>query len=304
MIPPAWNDVWICAWPQGHIQATGVDARGRTQYRYHDAWRVLRDQAKFDHVLDFGRALPALRGAVDRDLRLTGAACDRVLAVATRLLDIGFFRIGSECYAEENDTYGLTTLRRRHARVVGDEVVFDYPAKDGKRRLQAVVDSDVRDVITMLRQRRSGGDNLFAWQERPHGPWREVRSADINAYVKNRTGFDCSAKDFRTWHATVLAAVALSVSVGPTSPWARKRCVSRAMQEVAYYLGDTPRVTRRSYVDPRVVDRYLAGQTVASALGQLGSGLSFGDLSTQGAVEEAVLDLLDPRPAAERRTAS
>jgi DNA topoisomerase-1 len=295
VIPPAWREVWICPYPNGHIQATGVDARGRTQYRYHDQWRQQRDRAKFDHMLEFARALPRLREAVAADLRGSELSEARVLAGAVRLLDLGFFRIGSECYAEENQTYGLTTLLRSHVHVDGQSVVFDFPAKGGKRRLQAIVDEDVRDLVASLRRRRGGGDALLAWK-RPGGRgdrrWVAVDSDAVNAYVRDRAAVECSAKDFRTWNATVLAAVALSVSTGAASPTARKRCVARAMTEVSHYLGNTPAVVRRSYVDPRVVDRFYGGMTIAPALGHLGEEAKFGEVATRGAVEEAVIDLL------------
>jgi DNA topoisomerase-1 len=298
-IPPAWTDVWICPWPNGHIQAVGLDARGRKQYRYHDVWRQRRDQEKFDHMLDFARALPTLRRTICEHLALDGLPRQRVLACATRLLDLGFFRIGTEGYVEQNQTYGLATIRKEHTKVgPGDLVTFDYPAKSGKQRLQAVADPDVVEVVRALKRRRVGGPELLAWR-RPDGGWCDVRSVDINDYVKEATGGDFTAKDFRTWNATVLAAVALAVSVEAAhSPTARKRAVSRAVAEVAHYLGNTPAVCRASYIDPRIVDRYRAGATVADALHRLGKDVEFGRLSTQGAIEEAVLDLLEDAPPA------
>ena len=305
VIPPAWQDVWISPLVNGHIQATGVDARGRTQYRYHDAWRLRRDQEKFDHMLVFARALPRLRERVCDHLSATigepeDLRCERVLSCAVRLLDLGFFRIGSDSYAEENQTYGLASMRKRHAQVHGDTVTFDFMAKGSKRRLQSVVDPDVAAVITALKSRRGGGSDLLAWrrQDGRRVTWVDVRSDDINNFVRSQSGIVCSAKDFRTWNATVLAAVALAVGAQAASETARKRCVTRAMQEVAHYLGNTPAVVRRSYVDPRIVDRYLHGQTIAAALGALGRDVEFGHPSTQGTVEEAVLDLLDDAPPA------
>ncbi|HWG73999.1 MAG TPA: hypothetical protein VG184_08090 [Acidimicrobiales bacterium] len=305
VIPPAWKQVWICPWPNGHIQATGVDARGRTQYRYHDRWRVHQDREKFDHMVVFARALPTLRARVESHLGGEDLGRERVLACATRLLDLGFFRIGSDCYAEENQTYGLATMLKRHVQVRRDTVSFDFEAKGGKRRIQTIVDPEVASVVAALARRRSGGDELLAWRRIRTGAapgagragrarWVDVSSDDINAYIREQAGIDCSAKDFRTWNATVLAAVALSVCSPSGSPATRQRRTARAMNEVAHYLGNTPAVVRRSYVDPRVVDRFARGQTIASALGQLGEGTTFGQLSTQGAIEEAVLDLLDP----------
>ena len=300
VIPPAWQNVWISPAANGHIQATGVDARGRTQYRYHDAWRVRRDQEKFDHMLVFARTLPDLRAKVCEHLAADDLGCERVLSCATRLLDLGFFRIGSDSYAEENQTYGLASMLKRHAHVEGDTVTFDFMAKGSKRRLQSVVDADVAEVIRALKARRGGGPDLLAWQRRVgrRVTWVDVHSDDINQFVRDQAGVACSAKDFRTWNATVLASVALAVGAGATTPTARKRCVAMAMKEVAHYLGNTPAVVRRSYVDPRVVDRYHHGETVAPALASLGEGVAFGHPSTQGAVEEAVLHLLDVAPPA------
>ncbi len=296
-IPPAWTDVWICEDPRGHIQATGFDARGRKQYRYHDSWRERRDREKFEHMVAFAQALPALRRKVAGDLATEGLTRERVLACATRLLDLGFFRIGTEGYAEENQTYGLATIHRSHVKLLGNATVqFDYVSKSGKRRIQSVVDPEVYAVIEALKRRRGGKPELLAYRE--GGRWVDVRSTDINAYVKEATGGEFTAKDFRTWNATVFAAVALAVSTEATSPTARKRAVTRAVKEVAHYLGNTPAVARSSYVDPRVVDRYLAGDTMVAALDVLArsAGDGEGSLLTQGRLEEAVLDLLDGSP--------
>src|SRR4051794_33930292 len=181
-IPPAWEEVWICADPLGHIQATGVDARSRKQYRYHDLWRERRDRQKFAAMLSFGRSLPELRGQVVRDLRRRKISRERVLACAVRLLDRGFFRIGSEDYAEENETYGIATMRKRHVMVTGEGVVFDYEAKGGKRRVQVIGDRAISGLVKQLRQRRAGGHELLAY--RNGREWRDVRSADINEYIK------------------------------------------------------------------------------------------------------------------------
>ena len=297
VIPPAWSDVWICPYPMGHIQAVGTDAAGRKQYRYHDAWRLRRDQEKFDHMLEFAAALPKMRHVICEHLRQEGLTRDRVLACTTRLLDLGFFRIGTEGYAEQNQTYGLATMRRSHAKLKDGIVTFDYKAKGGKRRIQSLVDPDVYTVIEALKQRTGGGRELLAY-EGADG-WVDVKSADITAYVKDVTGGDFTAKDFRTWNATVLAAVALAVSVEAAhSKTARKRAITRAVKEVADYLGNTPAVARASYVDPRVIDRYQAGVTISGVLHKLGDEAGFGQLATQGAIEEAVLDLLEDAPTA------
>ena len=264
-IPPAWTDVWICPYADGHIQAMGTDAAGRRQYRYHDAWRTRRDAQKFDHMLRFARVLPRLRKRIAADLTSTDELTyERVLACAARLLDLGFFRIGTEGYAETNQTYGLATMRKEHVRVSGDKVRFDYVAKSGKRRLQSVVDPEVAAVVRALKRRRGGGQELLAY--RRDGAWYDVRSADVNAYLKAVTGEEITAKDFRTWNATVLAAVALAVSEEARSEAARKRAIARAMCEVSHYLGNTPAVCRASYVDPRVVECFREGRTVARAV--------------------------------------
>jgi DNA topoisomerase IB len=292
VIPPAWENVWICPYPYGHIQAVGTDAAGRRQYVYHDRWRDRRDAEKFDEMIRFARALPGLREAAAGHLRRRGLTRERVLACAVRLLDRGFFRIGTEEYAEDNGTYGLATMRKGHARLgEGGIITFDYPSKGGKRRVQSLVDRDVYRVVEALKKRRGGGPELLAYKDVRR--WVDVRSDDINDYIKAVTKDDFSAKDFRTWNATVLAALGLAVSgEAASSPTARKRAISRAIGEVAYHLGNTPAVCRASYIDPRVFDRYRDGLTIGGALAELGD-VDDGEPATQGAIEEAVLDLLD-----------
>jgi DNA topoisomerase IB len=289
-IPPAWEDVWISPDPLGHIQATGVDAAGRLQYRYHDAWHVQRARVKFADMEEFAAALPALRVKVADDLAASGMPRERVLAAMVRLLDRGFFRIGCEDYAVTNGSYGLATMLREHVTSDGDALVFDYPAKSGRRRLQQVVDADVAEVVRTLRRRRSGGEELFAFKDDRR--WVDVRSDDVNAYLKQRIGLDASAKDFRTWGATVLCAVALGVA--EAVPGRRtatiKRIQAQAIREVARYLGNTPAVCRASYVDPRVLDRHAAGDTIGAALKHLGEEPDAGPVPE--AVERAVLRLL------------
>jgi DNA topoisomerase I len=294
-IPPAWKDVWICPIPTGHLQAVGTDAAGRRQYLYHEAWRTRRDQAKFDHMLEFAHALPGLRERAAEHLAADGLDRERVLACATRLLDRGFFRMGTEGYAEQNQTYGLATIQKRHVRLDGDLITFDYAAKSGKRRLQSVLDPPVREVVAQLKRRR-GGPDLLAYKR--GRAWVDVRSDDINDYIKEQTGGDFTAKDFRTWTATVLAAVAMASSFPQArSRTARARAISRAVQEVANYLGNTPAVCRASYIDPRVFDRYRSGLTIAGALDQLGEVGEPGEPAHQGPIEEAVLDLIEEKHA-------
>jgi DNA topoisomerase IB len=290
VIPPAWRDVWICPYPGGHIQATGIDAVGRKQYLYHPRWRERRDQQKFDDMVAFAGVLPALRAHVDARLREDGLGRERVLACAVRLLDRGLFRIGSEDYAVRNETYGLATMKKRHVRLRGGVLVFDYPAKHGKRRVQAMVDPVVADIVAALKARRGGTDELLAFKER--GRWVDVRSSDINTFLKEATDRDVSAKDFRTWGATVLAAVALAVSGrAPDTKTGRRRAINRAVQEVAHYLGNTPAVARASYIDPRVFDRYADGQTI-DARHVAAGGDGEDATAIQGPIEEAVLELL------------
>jgi DNA topoisomerase-1 len=291
-IPPAWRDVWICLDPLGHLQATGFDAAGRQQYRYHDRWRARRDRQKFDDMIEFGRALPRLRRRVTRDLRGDDALTrTRVLASATRLLDLGFFRIGSEGYAEDNQTYGLATMLKRHVSVEDREVVFDYPAKGGQRRVQAIADDDVRAVVAELKARRGGGPELLAFRDGRR--WVDVRSPDINSYVKEIARGDFTAKDFRTWNATVLAAVALAAAGPGATKTSRRRAVSAAVKTVAAYLGNTPAVCRASYVDPRVIDRFESGDTIAATLERLGGEPDLANPRKRVRIEAAVLDLLE-----------
>ncbi|HET8592580.1 MAG TPA: DNA topoisomerase IB, partial [Solirubrobacterales bacterium] len=262
-IPPGWEDVWICPDPHGHIQATGVDARGRKQYRYHDRWRERRDREKFELMLDFARSLPALRERVERDLRRRRVSRERVLACAIRLLDRGFFRIGSEDYAAENETYGVATMRKRHVTVRDRGVVFDYEGKGGKRRVQVVGDRAVTRLVRTLRGRRGGGHELLAYRDGRN--WRDVRSEDINAYIKEAVGEGHSAKSFRTWNATVLAAVLLAAEARErdvVTKAARNRAKRAAVRRTAQFLGNTPAVCRASYIDPRVFDRFDGGLTV------------------------------------------
>jgi DNA topoisomerase-1 len=291
VIPPAWRDVWISPDPFGHIQATGVDQRGRTQYLYHPRWRERRDQQKFDDMIAFARALPALRAVVDHDIALGDLSREQVLACAARLLDRGFFRIGSEVYKVTNETYGLATMLKRHVTCSGDMIRFDYVAKESKRRVQAIIDPEVAAIVSTLKRRRGGGEELLAYKDRD-GRWCDVRSPDINAYLKAATSLDVSAKDFRTWGATVLAAVGLAV-IEPSelTPTGRKRAIARAVREVAFYLGNTPTVARNSYIDPRVFDRFRDGETIRRKLELV--GIEPDATAIQGPVEEAVLDLLE-----------
>lgn len=284
-IPPAWKDVWICLDPLGHVQATGIDAAGRKQYLYHERWQRRAAQRKFASMREFAAALPRLRRAVRRDLALAGVPRERALACAVRLIDLGLFRVGGEEYAEENGSFGVATIRREHVTRSDGELVFDFPAKSGQRRVQAVRDAAVLAAIEAMRRRRSGPEDLLVFREA--GAWQDVRSADVNAYIQERIGERFSAKDFRTWHGTVLAAVELAAAPQPKSRSGAERAIRAAVERVAEALGNTPAVCRDSYVDPRVFDCFRAGSMISlpSAHGRIGERARL-------RIERAVLELI------------
>jgi DNA topoisomerase IB len=292
-IPPAWTDVWICADANGHLQATGIDDAGRKQYLYHRRWRERRDQQKFDRMLDFARTLPRLRKVVKKDLRDDDLGRRQVLACAMRLLDRGYFRIGSEDYAEQNDSYGLATILKSHVEIRPDAVLFDYSAKSGQQRVQEIQDADALRIVTRLKRRRGGGEDLLAYRQ--GRKWVNLTSTDINDYVKEATGDDFSAKDFRTWNGTMLAAVALSINARDNDRGPTKRGVTKAVKQVAGFLGNTPAVARASYIDPRVIDRYLSGWTITPALDEADDAYGLRRESTRRVIEEAVIDLIEER---------
>ncbi len=293
-IPPAWQDVWICSDPLGHLQATGIDSAGRKQYLYHPRWRAHRDRQKFDRALRFARRLPRLRRRVAEDLESSADLTHRrVLACAVRLLDVGIFRIGGEEYADEEGGVGLATLAKEHVSVQNGTVVFDYPAKGGLRRVQAIGDPLSGDIVRALKRRRGGGLELLAYRQGRR--WHDVKSDEINEYLKLELGEDFSAKDFRTWNATVMAAVTLATDgQAATAKTARKRSIDRAVRAVAELLGNTPAVARRAYIDPRVFDHYLSGRTIAPALTRI-SDLDPANDRVRARVERAVRGLLEDR---------
>ncbi|MEA2483538.1 MAG: topoisomerase [Thermoleophilaceae bacterium] len=297
-IPPAWQEVWICPYPMGHIQATGIDAAGRKQYLYHERWRERQDKKKFDSMVRFAQALPGMREQVERDLSGEGITRERVLAAAVRLLDRGFLRIGGESYAEENESYGLATLRKDHVTVDrNDAINFDFTGKSGVRHVRYVVDEPVAHIVRELKRRRGGGDELLAYRD-ADGKWRDIKSPDIRAYVKETAGDEYTAKDFRTWAGTVLAAVTLAATDPERrrAKTANKRMITHAVQQVSYFLGNTPAVARASYIDPRVFDRFRDGYTIEPVLIDLAAEPDIGQPAIQGRVEEAVLDLInEPR---------
>ena len=255
-IPPAWKDVWISADPLGHIQATGVDSRGRTQYRYHQVWREQRDAQKFAHMLRFAGALPVLRSAAVRDLGGRHLGRDRVSAAAVRLIDLGLFRIGGEKYAELDHHYGATTLQKRDVTVTRDGVTFDYIAKEGKRRTITVTDEAVRAVVRALIRSDNSLGPLFCFQD--GGTWQPLRSHEVSSYIATRAGGHFTAKEFRTWNATVLMALLLANTGPAPTPRSRKTAITSGIRGVANWLGDTPAVTRSSYIAPGVISRYEA----------------------------------------------
>jgi DNA topoisomerase-1 len=285
-IPPAWKEVWICPDPFGHIQATGYDEAGRKQYLYHERWQQRQAERKFELVREFALALPKLRRAVTADLRRQGMPRERALACAVRLLDLGFFRIGSETYAEENESFGLATVRREHVTIGRSEVVFDFPAKSGQRRVQSIRDAAARRAIETMHRRRSGPEDLLAY--RAGGEWGDVRSDEINDYIHEKIGDEFTAKNFRTWHGTVLAAVALAGEERPRSAAAAKRVIVRAVDQVSEALGNTPAVCRASYIDPRVLDRFRDGTTIDPA--PTGNGRLSAKRRRQ--IEREVIDLV------------
>ena len=263
-IPPAWRDVWICPQPNGHIQAVGTDDAGRRQYLYHPEWRLRRDQKKFERVQAAARHLPAARRRVATDLGAEGMPLDRASAAAVRLLDLGAFRIGSDAYADENGSFGLTTLERRHVRKAGGTLVFSFTGKSGIEHTVSVDDADVIAALDRMRARRGGSERLLAY--RGDRQWVDLDAAAVNLYLSEVFGGELTAKDFRTWHATVLAAAALAESDEPGDTKAsRKRAVKAAVAEVAEYLGNTPTIAKKSYIDPRVLDRYESGTTISAA---------------------------------------
>lgn len=255
-IPPAWDEVWISLHPNGHIQAVGVDAAGRSQYIYHPRWREVKDTEKFDRAARFGAALPSIRRAVTRDLRNPLAGRRRALAAAVRMMDLGALRIGSESYASQNGSYGLTTLRCRHVRVAGDVVELKFPGKSGQGWESTIKDAELAEYLAPLSVRK-GKEPLLAYEQ--EGKLWPVRAPMVNDYLRSIASDSYSAKDFRTWKGTITAAQALA---GREPGKNTKKEVAAAIRKVAGVLGNTPTIARNSYVDPRVIDAYIKGELV------------------------------------------
>ena len=290
VIPPAWKDVWICADERGHIQAVGTDSAGRRQYLYHDDWRAQRDRAKFKRLPEFAAKLPKARKAVEADLGLHGLVRERVMACAVRLLDVGMFRVGGEDYAEENESFGLATIQKQHVRVKqGSVIEFDYIAKGGAQRTYPIEDRLVVPTVTALKRRRGKPtDDLLAYRE-SKGVWVDVSSADINMWLKALLGEDYTAKDFRTWNGTVLAAMLLTDHAGTDDP---DQAVVDVIKVVAEILGNTPAVCRSSYVDPRVISSFENGKTIKSAVDRLAKAGGSKDFADRAGIEKAVIRLI------------
>jgi len=308
-IPPAWTEVWICKLANGHLQATGRDARKRKQYRYHAKWRNLRDEVKYERMISFGHALPAIRRQVDADLRLTGLPREKVLATIVYLLQATMMRIGNEEYARTNKSFGLTTLRDRHVRIDGKAVEFRFRGKSGVYHNVKVEDKRVARIIARIRD--LPGQELFHYLDDDGNP-HTVDSADVNDYLRAISGEDYTAKDFRTWSGTVLAALALQEFEKFDSETQAKKNIVRAIESVAEKLGNTPSICRKCYVHPAVIDAYLDG-SVLEALRTRTRQELVEDLHDLSPEEAAVVALLQQRlqntpakpakkPAARKRT--
>lgn len=290
-IPPAWTDVWICPLANGHLQATGRDARGRKQYRYHSRWRAVRDEAKYERTIAFGRALPRIRERVRRDLALPGLPREKVLAAIVDVMDLTSIRVGNEEYARENKTFGLTTLRNRHVRVDGSEIRFRFRGKSGKEHRISLHDPRLARIVKRCRD--VPGYELFQYID-DAGDHHPVDAADVNAYLREASGEDFTAKDFRTWNGTLTAALALERFEPFASPAEAKRNIARAIELVAAQLGNTVAVCRKCYVHPAVLDAYLAGTLAGSTTAAPEPG---GDDGEPDPEARALLALLEARAA-------
>jgi len=294
-IPPAWTDVWICASKRGHLQATGRDARGRKVYRYHPRWRQVRDDFKFEHMIAFARALPEIRKRVAADLRRDGLPREKVLAAVVRLLERTRIRVGNEEYARENRSFGLTTLRDRHVAVSGSKVVFKFKGKSGREHTVPFTDRRLAPIVK--RCQALPGQVLFQYLDE-EGKRRTLSSDDVNAYLKEITGDDFTAKDFRTWAGTVVAARELAGLAAADSETAAKKDIVRAIERVGESLGNTPTVSRNSYVHPAVTEAYLEGEVIRVVRAAGSRRRSTSALTRE---EAALLALLRRRAAGEKR---
>jgi DNA topoisomerase I len=291
VIPPAWTDVWISPIENGHIQATGRDARRRKQYRYHPQWRETRDESKYERVLAFGEALPRIRRRVAADLRRRGMRREQVLATVVRLLETTLIRVGNDEYAQKNGSYGLTTLHNGHAKVRGGGITFEFKGKSGKAHRVDVKDPHLAKMVRRCQE--LPGQDLFGYIAED-GTVRDLTSSDVNAYLRDIAGEDFSAKDFRTWAGTVLAAIALREFEAATSQRQAKRHVVQAVEAVAKMLGNTPAVCRKCYIHPEILEGYISGRTI-DTLRQSARQRLRGSLSKLRPEEAAVMMLLHER---------
>jgi DNA topoisomerase-1 len=290
-IPPAWTDVWICAKPDGHVQATGRDARGRKQYRYHPRFREVRESTKYHHMLAFAESLPAIRRRAQKDLTLSGLPREKVLATIVRLLEATLIRVGSDEYARANKSYGLTTLKNRHVAVEGSALKFNFKGKSGKVWKLDVRDRRIAKVIRACQD--LPGQELFQYVD-DDGETRDVTSTEVNAYLREISGEDITAKDFRTWHGTVLAALALQEFAKFDSEAGAKRNVRDAIQKVAARLGNTPTICRKCYIHPEIISTYVEGSLLLETKRKVEEELRQ-DLAALSPEEAAVLTLLRHR---------
>jgi DNA topoisomerase I len=290
-IPPAWTDVWICPSPNGHIQATGRDAKRRKQYRYHERWREVRDENKYDHILVFGRALPKIRKRVERDLKLSGLPRNKVLATVVQLLERTFIRIGNEEYARENKSFGLTTMKDRHVNVKGSKLRFRFRGKSGRQHEVDITDRRIANIVAKLQD--LPGQDLFQYID-DDGAVREISSHDVNDYLREITGEDFTAKDFRTWAGTVLTAMALNAQGRFETKKEAKTNIKTAITAVSKILGNTPPVCRKCYVHPTVLETYLDGNAIEGLKQVTQAAMETERMDLQSS-EAAVLRFLEAR---------
>ena len=269
-IPPAWSDVWICPSPNGHIQATGRDARGRKQYGYHERWREVRNEDKYDRTISFGKALPKIRKRVKKDLALAGLQRNKVLGTIVLLLEQTLIRVGNEEYARENNSFGLTTMQDRHVDVAGSKLRFRFRGKSGREHEVDVTDRHIARIVSRLQD--LPGQDLFQYVD-DNGDVRDITSQDVNEYLREITGQDFTAKDFRTWSGTVLAAIALNVAGPFETQKQAKANVKNAIGAVAKILGNTPAVCRKCYIHPAVLETYLEGNLIEGLRKRTGKDL-------------------------------
>jgi DNA topoisomerase I len=290
-IPPAWTDVWICAKANGHIQATGRDAKGRKQYRYHAAFREVRESTKYEHMLAFAQSLPAIRAKIAEHMALKGLPREKVLATVVHLLETTLIRVGNDDYAKQNKSYGITTLKDQHVKVNGSELRFQFKGKSGKTWRLQVKDRRIAKIVKACQD--LPGQELFQYLD-DAGERRDVTSADVNAYLKEITGRDVTAKDFRTWHGTVMAALALQEFLTFDTQALAKKNIKAAIERVSSKLGNTPTICRKCYIHPEVLTAYVEGQLLLEIKQEVEQELRE-ELPSLKPEEAAVLSLLEAR---------